>query len=122
MIRSAVAELHLVRFAADREADHLMPQADPEDRHAPDQFADLRRLMLKWFGIARPVREKHAVRLEREHIFGRRPRRNHGQFASRQTQAAKSIVLDSEIVSDNAKARLGRIALKIRGRAHLYRF
>ena len=71
MIRAAVPELELVGLAAERQAENLMAQADAEDRFLADQFADLLRLELERLGIARPVREKHAVRLERQHVFGR---------------------------------------------------
>ena len=47
MIRAAVAELQLVGFAAQREAEDLMAQADAEDRLFADQLAHLLRLELR---------------------------------------------------------------------------
>ena len=72
MIRAAVSELELVGFAAERQAQNLMAQADAEHRLLADQFADLLRLEFERLGIARAVRKKHAIRLERQHIFGRK--------------------------------------------------
>ena len=54
--------------------------------------------------IAGAVREKHAVRLQRQHVFGRGLRRHHGHVAVRVHQQAQDVLLDAEIVGHHAKA------------------
>ena len=64
-------------------------------------------LRVQRLGIAGAVREKHAVGLEREHVFGGSERRHDGHFAARVHQPAQNILFDAEIVGDHVEARLG---------------
>ena len=117
MIGAAMAELQLVGLAAQREAQDLMAQADAEDRDFADQFADLRGLVVERLGIAGAVREKHAVGLQRQHIFGGGAGRDHRNPAAGMHQAAQDVALDAEIVGDHVMADLGVCAFAFGGRA-----
>ena len=81
-----------------------MAEADAEDRRLADQFADLRGLVLERLGIAGAVREKHAVGLERQHVFGGGARRDNRHAAAGVDQAAQDVALDAEIVGDHVIA------------------
>ena len=61
MVRAAVTEGELVRAVSGREAEQLMPEADPEDGYASEEVAHDPRLGRKRLGVARPVREDDAV-------------------------------------------------------------
>src|SRR6185295_2432374 len=98
MIRAAMAELQLERLSTERESGDLLTQTDAEDRHAPDKFANLRDLKFERLRIPGSVREKHTIRLQREHIFGGRPGGNHRKSAPYMHQAAQNVPLDAEIV------------------------
>src|SRR5712691_6355825 len=108
MIRSAVSELEFVSFAAQRQSQYLMPQTDAKDGSASHQLAHLRGLELERLRIARTVREKHPVRLERKHILSYGPSGNHGDTAPGLHQKAQDVALDSVIVGHHVEAPLGR--------------
>ena len=72
MIRAAMAELQLVRLAAKREPQDLMPQADPEDGTFPISFCTCASLQLERLRIAGTVGKKHAVGLERQRHLRRK--------------------------------------------------
>ena len=108
VIRAAMAELQLVRLAAERQAEDLVPQADAEDRDPADQLAHLRGLKLERLGIAGAVREEHAVGLQREHVFGRGGRGHHRHAAADVHQPAQDVALDAVVVGDHVEARFGR--------------
>ena len=69
MIRAAMSELEFVGFAAQREAEDLMAQANSEDGLLSDQFANLLRLKSQRLGIAGTVGEENAVRVEAQDVF-----------------------------------------------------
>jgi len=50
--------------------EQLVAEADPEDRDAPDELADLARDARKGGRVAWAVREEDAVRPEGEHFVG----------------------------------------------------
>ena len=50
------------------------------------------------------VRQKHAVGLQRQHIFRLRLRRNHRDLAAFAAQLAQNVLLDAEVVGDYMKA------------------
>ena len=82
MIAAVVSELQLVGLAAEREPDQLMAQADAEDRLpcpsaggcCPPRRCKARDRRGRWTGRRR--------RLQREHVFRRGLRRNHGDAAA----------------------------------------
>ena len=73
MIGAVVALVHLHGLGAERDAEHLVAEADAEGRHAlVDQLADHRHGIFAGRGrVARAVGEEHAVGLEREDVLGR---------------------------------------------------
>ena len=102
-----MAELQLVGLAAQRQAENLMAQADAEDGLLADQLAHLLRLGFERLGIAGAVREKHAVGLQRQHVFGGGPRGHHRDAAAHVHQPPQNVALDAEIVGDHVAERLG---------------
>ena len=72
MIRAAMAELQLERLAADSEAKNLVSEADAERRNVRlDHVANVVDGIRQRGGIARPVAEEDAVRLDRQQIAAR---------------------------------------------------
>src|SRR3970040_1822696 len=65
MIAAAMAELELERLRAERAADHLVPQANAEDRDLARQVPDDLYGVVEDLGVAGAGREQHAVGLER---------------------------------------------------------
>ena len=63
LVRAAVAELELVGPGAQGQGQQLVAEADAEDRDSLGQeFLDCLDRILAGLGIARPVRQEHAVR------------------------------------------------------------
>ncbi len=113
-----MAEFQFVCFAAECEAENLIAEADAEDRRLADQLAYVRNLIdAAGSGSARPVRKKYAIRLERENVFGRGERGHDSHFATGVYEAAKNVLLDPEIVSDDVMFRFGIFAREIGRRA-----
>src|SRR5437763_9463515 len=107
VIGSAMAELQFVGLAAERQTKKLVPQADAEYRNLTHQAADIAYLRFERLRITRAVGEKNPVGLQREYIRGRGQRGNYGCPAAHLGQAAKDILLDSEIVRHHVETRLG---------------
>jgi len=82
MIRSVMPEFQLERFSAQGQPAKLVPQADTEHRNFAEHFANVFDRVIDRLGIARPVRQKHAVRPQPQHVFRGSLRRNHQHFAS----------------------------------------
>ncbi len=70
VIAAVMAELELVGFAAEREATELVAEADAEDRYAAYHLPNRLHGIFDRLGIAGTVREKNAIGLERQHVFG----------------------------------------------------
>ena len=87
MVRAAVAEWQLVRAVTRREAEQLVPEADPEDGHASEEVAHDLRLGLQRLGVAGPVREDDAVE-PGELVGGRRMRDTRSRRLPRRRAAA----------------------------------
>ena len=69
MVRAAMTERQLVRLVAGREAEELMAEADPEDRHPPEQLLHRLHLVVERLRIAGTVGEDDGVVL-RELVRG----------------------------------------------------
>ena len=87
MIGAAMAEFQLVSLAAEREPENLMAEADAEDRRLADQPPHVVDLRVQRLGIAGAVREKHAIGLQRENVFGGSERRAPQSRCSRNARA-----------------------------------
>ena len=70
LVAAAVAELELEGLAAERVAEHLVAEADAEDRFFPDQLAELGVDVGERRGIAGAVGEENAVGVLRQHLGG----------------------------------------------------
>src|SRR5207248_693160 len=105
MIAAVVAELQLVGFAAERESNQLMSQADAEYRRFPEQAANVFDGVRAWLGITGAVGQKNAVWLKCEHIFCRRLRRHHRHVAALAGEHPQDVVLDAVVVSNYMKLR-----------------
>src|ERR1700756_719551 len=84
MIAAMVAELQLVTPAPKRETDQLVAETDTEDRLLAYQPPDVVLRVVQRLRVSWPIGKEDAIRLERQHIFGRDLRRHHcdpGAFA-----------------------------------------
>ena len=70
VIGAAMPELQLVGFAAESQSENLVPEANAENGRFSHQAAHIVDLRMERFGIARAVGKKHAVRFQRENVFG----------------------------------------------------
>jgi hypothetical protein len=103
MVGAVVALMHLLCLCTEGEAQHLVAEADAEDRDVGlDQLLD------DWHGIfagsrrvARAVRQKDAIRLHGKYIFGARRRRHHRDLAVETGKKAQDIALDAVIEADD---------------------
>jgi len=66
MVRPVMAERQLVGSPAHRQGEHLVAQTNAEDRYLPQEVSSRVDRIAERLGIARPVREENAVRLQRQ--------------------------------------------------------
>src|SRR2546429_4976197 len=104
MISAVMSKFQLVGFSAQGDARQLMPQADTEDGLASHEASDIVHRVCAGLGITWAIGQKHAVRFQREHIFGWSLRRNDRHLAALATQLAQDVLLDSVIVSYDVEA------------------
>ena len=109
MVAAAVAELELLDIRARRLGDHLVPQADAEHGHLPRQSLHLGVRALDGLGVARAVRQEHAVGSHGQHL-GRPgcPTARRSRRSRRATKVFEDGALRSAVVGDHFEARLGR--------------
>ena len=90
-----------------------MAEADAEQRHiAFEQALDHRhRIFARRRRVARPVRQEHAIGLQREHFVERSTRGHDGDLRPRLHEVAEDVVLGA--VVDRNDMRLGGLALAI---------
>ena len=107
MVRAAMAVMHLAGLRAERQCEHLVAEADAEDRqiefqelpdHRDGIGAGRRR-------IARPVGEKHAVRPVAQDFLGARRGGHDRDPAAERGQAAQDVAFGAEIDGDDMEAR-----------------
>ena len=77
VVAAVVAEFELVGLAAQSQAGELMAEANSEDRHAAQEFANGADGVIDRLGVAGAVGEKDAVGLQLEDILGAGLGRNH---------------------------------------------
>ena len=95
-----VAEGQLERVTADGPAEDLVAEANAEDRHLSDEFADRVHRVVHHGRIAGPVRQEHPGGLHREDIGRRRGCGHHGHPAER-GEVIDDRELDAEVVGDD---------------------
>ena len=103
LVHAPMPEPHLVRPAAERQPEQLMPQADPEDRHLAEQPADRRDAVGGGRRVARPVRQEDAVEAARRDLGRRRLRGEHRRLAPHRREAPQDVPLHAEVVGGDAE-------------------
>src|ERR1700691_2603370 len=81
-----------------------MPEAYSEDWQASHEAANVVYRIGTWLRVTGAVREKHAIRLHREHIFCRSLRRDYSHLAAFTAQLAQNVLLNPVIVSNHVKS------------------
>src|SRR5205814_7014196 len=82
LITAAMPKFQFEGPPAKGKTEHLMTKANSEDRFATHQIADRLVGIRQRFRITRAVRQKNAIRSEREHLFGCGCGREHGERGS----------------------------------------
>src|SRR5258708_22638320 len=98
MIRAVMSELEFKGLSAQRQPANLMPKANPENRDAPDHFANVFDGISHWLRIARPVRKEDSVGLHRQNILGGGLRRDDVDFAVVVHEQPQYVLLDAIVV------------------------
>ena len=101
LVAAAVSELQLESFSADGVAEHLVPEADAENRRAAHELADVVMHIRERGRIAGAVGKEDAVGLQREHVLGGKIRRHHAHAEAFLPQPAEDVRLHSEIIRDD---------------------
>src|SRR6476646_5443342 len=93
-----MAELQFEGLAADGEPENLVTKTNSEDRFFAEQSAErlVRVRNRRW--IARTIRQKNSVRLEREDFVGARRGRNDRDGKTIPAQTSQNIFLNAEVV------------------------
>ena len=106
-----MAELHLDGLRARGEPHELVAEADPESRNpGVDDLADRAYGIVAGLRIARTVRQKHPVGLERKGIRCRRLRGKNRDPAAAIDEHAQYVAFDAVVVRDDVKAQVGALA------------
>ena len=107
MVRAMMALMHLHGLAADREAEHLVAEANSECRRADvdDVLDDRHGVFSGRRRIAGAVGEKHAVGLEREDVLGGGLRRHDRHLAAGAGEQAQDVALDAVVDRDDVEFR-----------------
>ena len=98
-----VFELH--HFGASSLAEHLMPETDTEERHLSEQLLYLGECAFHLVGISRAIAQEHAIRVERERLFGGRIPRHDRNGTTCFNEPIKDRALHAAIVGDYVVAR-----------------
>ena len=103
-----MAVVHLDRPRPEGERQHLVAEADAEDRdlgllqHLPDHR---HRILAGRRRVARTVREEQPLGPVREHLLGGRSRRQHGHVAAGGGEAAQDVALGAVVDRDHPPPR-----------------
>ncbi len=103
-------------FSANGETEDLMSEADAEDRHLADEFANFGGLVFQRLGIAGTVGEEDTRRFERENVFGSGIGRDHGDARTDFDEMAEDVAFDAVIIGDDVEALFGGGGAFIGGR------
>src|SRR5260370_35808805 len=96
MISAVVAEFQLEGLPSERNSGELMSQADSENRLPSHQAPNVVDGIRAGVGIARAIREEHAVGLQGEHVLRCRTRRLDCHLTTFSEQFAQCIRLDAD--------------------------
>src|ERR1035437_9238050 len=109
MIAAVVAEAQFVSLSTQRDADQLMSEADAEDGHASHHLANALLCVGHRLRIARPVRQKDAIGLEREYVFGTGCCGDNRHATALPNQASHDVVFDAIVIGNDVMP--GRLVL-----------
>ena len=102
----------LVRPAPVGESEDLMPEADPEDRHALGRYRpDCGGCVGDGLGITRSVGQEDAVRPVAQDVLGARRRRHDRDAAAQIGETAQDVPLGAVIDGDDAVTDRGQAAV-----------
>ena len=107
MVGAVMALVHLLGIAAKCERQHLVAEADAEDRNVGlDQFLDGRnRIFAGRRRVAWSIGEEDAIRLIGQNVFGGGGSRENGDFCAKTGDEPQDIALDAVIDGDNVEFR-----------------
>ncbi|MNT00812.1 hypothetical protein D3C72_1352560 [compost metagenome] len=108
VVGAVVALIHLDGLGAQGDGQHLMAQADAQDRLAAgDQLLDFRHGVGAGRGrVARTVGQDHAVGIAGQDVLGRGRRRHHGDLHAGRGQGAQDVALHA-VVDDHHRLGAG---------------
>ncbi|EIL99181.1 putative thioesterase [Rhodanobacter thiooxydans LCS2] len=110
VVGAVVAELHLQRLAAQRQAHQLVAETDAEQRDLRlEELAGCRDGVVAGRRIAGAVGQEHAIGLHGEHLGGGRLRRHHGDLAALLGEQAQDVELGAEVVGDHLETHRGLV-------------
>ena len=112
LIDAAMPVFELHHFGASSLAEHLMPEADAEERHFSEQLFYLGERAFHLVGVSRAIAQEHAVWLEREHLFSRRIPWHDRNGTTRFNKPIKDRTLHAAIVGDHVVACFDRARLR----------
>src|SRR5262249_12584523 len=101
MVATVMPEGQFERLGTERETHDLMTKTDPEHRHLSEQFAHVALRAGRRRGIARTVRQEHAVGLPIEHFLRGRPGWYDLDLATDVDELIENRTLDPEVVRDD---------------------
>ncbi|QTK80940.1 Thioesterase [Agrobacterium tumefaciens] len=109
MVRAVMALMHLFGLGADRKAEHLVSEADAEDRQVglDEVLDDGNGILARCGRVSGAVGQEHAIRLQRHDVFSRGLCRNDRDLAIETGKQAQDVALDAEIDADNMIFRIG---------------
>ena len=109
MVRAMVALMHLFSLCANGKAEHLVAEADAEDRQVGlDEVLDDRNGIFARRGrVSGAVGQEHAIRLQRQDVFSRSLGRNDGDLAIETGKQAQDVALDAKIDADDVILGIG---------------
>src|SRR5260370_37127910 len=104
LVGAAMAELQLKRRSAEREAENLMAETDPEDRPFTHQI--MHGFVGIWQGrrIARTIGEKNPIWIQRQRFVGACGCRDNSNFKAFLAQEPKDVFLDAVVVRRDSKS------------------
>ena len=107
MVGPVVAERELPGAGAERQAEHLVAQADPEDGDLAEQAGHHVHHRPQGGGVAGPVGQEHPVGAPGEDVGGRCGRRDHLDVEPPGGELGEDVPLDPEVVGDDVAGAAG---------------
>src|SRR5438046_1543092 len=95
LITAAMPKFQFEGPPAKGKTEHLMTKANSEDRFATHQIADRLVGIRQRLRITRAVRQKNAIRIEREHLFGCGCGRESGDAESELQERSQTVAFHS---------------------------